>query len=248
MASSTPIVFLHAFPLNPGMWTPQVHALGHRRAFAPAFPGFGDRAPGLPSLEAFARAVLEDLDASGVSRAIFVGLSMGGYVAFRLLDLAPERFLGLVLADTRPGPDAEEAKAKRTDQAARVRREDIGWLREALIPALLGRTTLEGRPDVVEEVSGLMAAGRAEGVARALEAMRDRPDSTSLLPGIQVPTLVICGEEDTLTPVEEARGMAESIPQGRLVVIESAGHLSNLEAPDAFNDALANYLDWVGDG
>jgi len=248
MSSSTPVVFLHAFPLNPDMWDGQISALSPRKTLAPAFPGFGDRAPGEPSLKAFARTILMDLDSAGISSAVFVGLSMGGYVALQLFDMAPERFAGLVLADTRAGADTEEGRAKRTEQAARIRNEGIDWLPDALLTALLGDTTLEERGSVVNEVRGMMEAAQGEGVARALEAMRERPDSTSLLPRIEVPTLVVCGEEDTLTPVEEARGMAQEVPGGRLVVLEEAGHLSNLETPKAFNEALVGFLDSIGDG
>lgn len=242
MDPMTPLVLLHAFPLNPSMWEPQMAALGPRKILAPAFPGFGERTPGTPSLEAFAETILSDMDREGVDEAIFVGLSMGGYVAFRLFDLAPERFRGLVLADTRAGADNEEGRQKRSDQAARARREGIGWLPEALLPALLGRTTREERPGVVQRVRDIIEAATPEGVARALEAMRERSDSTPLLQKIRVPVLVLCGEEDTLTPVEEARQMARGVKDGRLVVLPGAGHLANLETPDAFNQALLEFL------
>ena len=242
MPSDTPIVFLHAFPLNPSMWEPQGPALVHRKILTPAFPGFGGRDPGAPSLEAFARSVLEDMDSAGIGEAVFAGLSMGGYVAFRLFEMAPERFRGLILADTRAGPDDEAGRKKRTDQAAKTRQEGVGWLPEALLPALLGTTSLQERPRAVKKVRQMMEDTNPEGVARALEAMRERPNSLGLLPEIRVPTLVLCGEEDTLTPLAEARIMAEALPGGRLVAIPGAGHLANLEAPDAFNRALLEFL------
>jgi 3-oxoadipate enol-lactonase len=216
--------------------------LGPRKIVAPAFPGFGGREPGTPSLEAFAETILSDLDREGIDEAVFLGMSMGGYVAFRLFELAPERFRGLVLADTRAGADDHAGKQKRSDQAARARREGIGWLPEALIPALLGRTTLAQRPGVVQSVRKIIEAASPEGVARALEAMGERPDSTPLLQEIRVPVLVVCGAEDTLTPVEEARKMVLEVPRGKLVVLPGAGHLSNLEAPAAFNEALREFL------
>ncbi len=242
MDPQTPVVFLHAFPLNPSMWESQVTALGKRRTLTPAFPGFGEREIGTPTLESFARAVLDDMDAAGIREAVVAGLSMGGYVAFRLYDLAPERFRGLILADTRAGADDEAGREKRTSQAARARLEGVDWLPDALLPALLGETTRKERPGVVGEVRKMMEKADPEGVARALEAMRERPDSTSLLPKIRVPVLILCGEEDTLTPVEEAGKMAEAIPESRLTVIPRSGHLANLEDPESFNQALLSFL------
>lgn len=242
MDTSTPVVFLHAFPLNSAMWEGQRDALRGRRTLAPDFPGFGGRAPGEADLDAFARAVMADMDAAGIGRAVVVGLSMGGYAAFRLHALAPERVAGLVLADTRAGADDEAGRAKRTAQAARVRTEGVGWMGEALLPALLGTTTRRERPWVADAVREIIEAGDPEGVARALEAMRERPDSTPHLGAIRVPVLAIVGEEDTLTPPAESLRIAEAVPGAKLAVLPEAGHLSNVEAPSAFNQALRDFL------
>ena len=242
MDSTTPLVFLHAFPLNAAMWEPQRGILGDRPVLTPDFPGFGSRSLDAPDLERFAHTVLDHMDAAGIARAVIVGLSMGGYVAFRLHALRPDRVVAMVLADTKAGSDDEAGRTKRTDQAARVREEGVGWLAEALLPALLGETTRESRPEVVEKVKEMAEGADPEGVARALEAMRERPDSTPGLERIQVPVLVLVGEEDTLTPEAEARKIAEGVPDGRLVVIPKAGHLSNLEGPEAFNEALLAFL------
>ena len=243
MDPTTPVVFLHAFPLNAAMWARQTEALAPRKVVAPHFPGFGGRPPGEATLDAFARAALSDMDRAGVERAVVVGLSMGGYTAFRLQALAPGRVAGLVLADTRAGDDDDAGRVKRSDQAARARREGVGWMADALVPALLGETTRKQRPKVVAQVRALIAQADPEGVVQALEAMRDRPDSTPRLGKIRVPVLVVVGEEDTLTPTAEARKIAEGVGDGRLVVLPGAGHLANLEAPDAFHAALE---DWLG--
>jgi len=242
MDSTTPVVFLHAFPLNASMWASQLRALEGRTVLTPHFPGFGGRPPGEASLEAFARAVLADMDEAGIQRAAVVGLSMGGYVAFRLHALAPERVAALVLADTRAGPDDETGRQKRTDQAARAREEGVGWLPEALLPALLGETTLRERPQVVNRVREIMGEADPEGVARALEAMRERPDSTPELKRVEVPVLALTGDQDSLTPVAEARTIAGAVADGRLTVIPNAGHLTNLEAAGTFNEALRVFL------
>ncbi len=241
MGPSTPVVLLHAFPLNASMWEPQRRALGKRKILTPNFPGFGGRPPVASDLDRFAYAVIDDMDAAGIERAVLVGLSMGGYVVFRLLDCAPDRIAGLVLADTKAGGDDEAGRNKRTEQAARARVEGVNWLDE-LIPALLGQTSRDARPEVVALVKATLFKANSEGVARALEAMRARPDSTPHLGQIRVPVLVVVGEEDTLTPVDEARKIADGVCDGRLVVIPRAGHLSNLEAPAEFNDALLRFL------
>jgi 3-oxoadipate enol-lactonase len=242
MDSTTPVVFLHAFPLNASMWKPQSGILNNRMVITPDFPGFGGRPVDAPDLERFALTVLDHMDAAGISRAVVVGLSMGGYVALRLHALRPERVAAMVLADTKAGDDDDAGRAKRTDQAARVRREGVEWLAEVLLPALLGETTRQSRPDVVSVVREMAEGADAEGVARALEAMRERPDSTPNLDTIRVPVLALVGEEDTLTPLAEARKIAEGVPDGRLVVIPGAGHLSNLESPEAFNEAVRSFL------
>jgi len=239
---SLPVVFLHAFPLDASMWADQRERLADRPTLAPHFPGFGGRPPGAPSLDDFADAVLLDLDREGIRRAVFVGLSMGGYVAFRLHARAPDRIAGLVLADTKAGADGEEAKEKRDDQMARIREEGVGWMPDALLPALLGETTRENRPDVVERVRGMIERADPDGVVGALQAMRERPDSTRELARIRVPVLALVGEEDGITPVDEARTLAQGVSDGHLVVIPGAGHLSNLEAPEAFERALLSFL------
>ena len=242
MDASTPVVFLHGFPLSSRMWTRERALLGDRRVLAPDFPGFGGRPPGPQTLDGFAETIIDEMDRAGVDQAVIVGLSMGGYVAFRLLARCPARVAGVVLADTRAGADDEAGRKKRSDQAEKVRREGVGWMPDALLPAFLGETTRRLRPEVVDTVRGWIADTDPEGVARALLAMRDRPDSTSVLADIAVPVLALVGEEDTLTPVAESRRIAEAVPQGRLVVLPGAGHLSNLENPDAFQRELVSYL------
>ncbi len=237
-----PVVFLSAFPLHSGMWAEQLSALRDRRVLAADFPGFGRKSPGEASLDAFARDVLDEMDRAGMGEAVWVGLSMGGYVAFRVHELAPERVAGLVLADTRAGADDKAGREKRTAQATKVRADGVGWMPDALLPALLGETTRSEHPHMVERVRRLIGDANPEGVARALESMRDRPDSTSSLPAIHCPVLVLVGEEDTLTPPAESRAIAAAVPDGRLVVIPGAGHLSNIEAPEAFNRALVSFL------
>lgn len=232
------VVFLHAFPYNPRMWAPQTALLeGRIPLLAPSYLGL--------SLEEAARKTLALMDERGMEKAVFVGLSMGGYLAFRLYAQARERVLGLVLADTRAAPDAEEARKARYALRERVLKEGVGFLPEALLPSHLGRTS-QGRPEVVAAARSLILEARPEEVAESLLALAHRPDSTPLLAEIRAPVLLLFGEEDTLTPPEEGKGMAKRLSDVRFLIIPEAGHLSNLENPKAWGTALLGFLCEVG--
>ena len=155
---------------------------------------------------------------------------------------APARFLGLVLADTRAGADTEEGRKNRYALRERVLAEGVGFLPEALLPNHLGKTTQEEKPEVVARAKALILEASPEAVAGSLLALAERPDSTPLLPGMRRPALVLVGEEDTLTPPEEAKRMAKALPDARLLILPEAGHLANLENPKAFRTALLGFL------
>jgi pimeloyl-ACP methyl ester carboxylesterase len=167
---------------------------------------------------------------------------MGGYVAFALLRLAARYVQGLVLADTRSQADTPEGVAGRTRLLQVVRDKGAPAVADEMIPKLLGSTTLQTRPAVVAQVRSLVLASSTEGIAGAIRALMTRPDSTPLLASIHVPTLIIVGEEDTVTPPAASEEMHRAISGSELVRIARAGHLSNLEQPEPFNAALAGFL------
>ena len=244
---ATPVVLLHAFPLNSKMWEPQIEALSDRfRFIAPDLKGFGGSdAPedtSTYSMDSYADQVAAVLDDLGLDKVVVAGLSMGGYIAFAFLRRHRDRVSALVLADTRAEADPPEGIEKRTNQQGMVRNEGTAGLIEALSGALLGEATREKKPDVVQKVKELMAENGPSGFIGALEAMKGRPDSSDELTSIDVPTLVIVGEHDGVTPPDAARKIHEHVGGSRLVVIPEAGHLSNLEAPEAFNGALGEFL------
>lgn len=243
--TSTPLVFLHGFPFHSGMWDAEVNHFDDRPTLAVDFPGFGGRPAGGTDFDDFARDALAQMDDAGIDRAVIVGLSMGGYVLFRLHALAPERVAALVFVDTRAGADDEEGRRGRIEQAERVQKEGVGWMADAQIPKVLGETTRRERPEVVEQVRSMIAGADPEGVVRALTAIRERRDSRPDLAGIGVPVLAIVGEEDTLTPVEESRTIARGVQDGRLEVIPRVGHLANLEDPAAFTAVLEPFLEEI---
>jgi len=240
-----PLILLHAFPLNGRMFEPQMEAFSKgRRVVAPDYPGFGrsPRTPAQPDIRYYAEGVRGLLDRLGLERVVLGGVSMGGYVAFGCMRLFPEMVSGLILADTRPDADSEETRENRKNMARRVADEGVEVLIELQMRRLLARYTLEKNEEVVEEVHNMILESSPGGVVAALGAMRERPDSTPLLKEIEVPTLVIGGEEDGISSPEVMGAMAEKIPDSRHVTLPRAGHLSNLEAPEGFNAALKEFL------
>ncbi|HWL66092.1 MAG TPA: alpha/beta fold hydrolase, partial [Actinomycetota bacterium] len=229
------------------MWEPQIESLRDRFRFITVdLQGFGGSDapddPGTYSVDTFADQGAAVLDAAGVDKANVVGLSMGGYISFSFWRRHRDRISAFVLADTKAEADPPEGVEKRTTQQQLVRDEGTDPLIEGLVGALLAEPTREKKPDVVEKVRSLMQENPAAGFIGALEAMKKRPDSTDVLSGIDVPTLVIVGENDGITPPDAARKIHEHVGGSRLVVIPEVGHLSNLEAPEAFNGAVAEFL------
>jgi pimeloyl-ACP methyl ester carboxylesterase len=245
-----PLVLLHAFPLSRAMWPSQLAELAHDgRVIAPDLRGFGGTSPfaGPPALEQMADDVAALLDALGVREPVVLGgLSMGGYVALAFVRRHAARLRGLILADTRAEADSAEGKANRDRLIAFARAHPARDVVEQMLPKLLGEATRTRHPEVVEEVRRIGSAQTAEGIIGALEAMRDRPDSTALLRRVAVPTLVVVGGEDALTPPALAEAMVGALPDARLATVEWAGHLSNLEQPGAFNEAVRSFLRALG--
>jgi pimeloyl-ACP methyl ester carboxylesterase len=228
------------------MWAPQAEALADLgRVITPDYPGFGrsPRPPAQPDVRYYAEQVGELLDKLELDRVVLGGLSMGGYVAFACLRLFPERIRALLLANTRPEPDDEDARESRREIARRVAEEGVEILPKLQMERLLAPSTLKNNEDVVEFVRGMILESSPDGAVAALGAMRERPDSTDLLGEINVPTLVIGGAEDALSTPEVMGGMADKIPGSRHVTLPETGHLSNLEAPEGFNTALREFLE-----
>jgi 3-oxoadipate enol-lactonase len=239
-----PVVLLHAFPLNRSMWEPQIAALfGECRCVVPDLRGFGDSPTSGPySMDILADDVIVLLDALQIERAVIGGLSMGGYVAFNIFRRYRRRVRALLLADTRATADSTEARHKRDDLIAVARAEGAGAIAERQITGLIGKSTREKQPELVDRIRAGMARESADGMVGALQAMKERVDSSDLLASIDVPTLVVVGEEDVITPVKEARAMHAAIAGSRLEIIPGAGHLSNMERPAAFNAGLSDFV------
>jgi pimeloyl-ACP methyl ester carboxylesterase len=254
------------------MWNRQIAAFSNKiRCVAPALPGYDGRLPVEADINLYADDVISQLQTAGVTRAIVVGLSLGGYVAFKVLERlssgrvpvdhlsvhSPLSIVGLVLCDTKAEADDPAAFENRTMAAARARTEGIGWVPDAMIPVLLGPSDLPGYEAAAAEVRAMILACTPETYARTQETIRDRSDSLHLLPGISFPAAVIVGAHDRITPPGSMKRLAMQItgsgPSTHPLCctglsacgyyeIPDAGHLPNIENPEAFNAALESFL------
>ena len=242
--SGTPLLLVHGWPLDRTMWAGQLGGLAtHARVLAPDLRGFGSSTVRPPyTIDQYADDLVAFLDALGLASAVVCGLSMGGYAAFSMLRRHGDRIRGLILADTKATADTDEARENRRTLIGVIEREGMSALADRQLEAMVGRSTRERRPQLAETVRGMMLSTPAEGAIGALRAMADRPDSTPMLASIDIPTLVVGGAEDTITPPTVLRAMAAEIPGSRVEILERAGHVSALERPAAFNHVVSEFV------
>jgi pimeloyl-ACP methyl ester carboxylesterase len=241
-----PLLFVHGYPLDHTLWQPQIDGLANvARVIAPDLRGFGqsDAPGGVHTMEAHADDLRALLDALRIERAVVCALSMGGYIALAFWRQYASRVRGLILVDTRAGADSPAARQARLDVVEQVKQHGSEPAADAMLPRLLAGSTRQSRPDLAEFARAMMLRQPPTGIIGAQLGMAGRPDSTPTLPTITVPTLVVFGAEDVITPAEtEGRNLAAAIPNAKLVIIPDAGHLSNLEQPEAFNAAVREFL------
>jgi len=244
IGSGTPLVLLHAFPLDRGMWEPQRPLSESCRVIAVDLPGFGSSAvdPGF-TIDSAADRVADLLDSLKLGTVALGGLSMGGYVAMAFARRHPEKLSRLILADTRSEADDAAGRDNR-DRLIKLT-EEFGPSKvyEVMLPKVMSDETQKNRPDTVAFVRGIAARQSSAGVIGGLAALRDRPDATPGLERIAVPTLIVVGEADAITPPALSESMAKRIPGGKLIRIPNAGHLANVENPDTFNRSLTDFLE-----
>jgi pimeloyl-ACP methyl ester carboxylesterase len=242
------LVFVHGFPLDSRMWEKQVgHFATRFRVIAPDLRGFGKSASAEPftmdSLAADIRTLLQQIDALP---CILCGLSMGGYVALAYVKLCPTDLRGLVLIDTRAEADTAEGKVNRNKMIELVRTSGSKAVADQMLPKMLAKGTLESKPDVVRTMRDMMETCPPLTIEHALEALRDREDHLSNLASIAIPTMIVVGEQDVLTPPQMSRVMHENIPRSQLAIIPDAGHMSPLEQPQAVNRELDRFVQSFG--
>jgi len=240
------VLLLHAFPLSSAMWRQQIEALRNDcRVVAPDLRGFGSSPgfTGAPSVDQMADDAVALLDELKIQAPVVVGgLSMGGYVALAFARRHASRLRALVLADTQAGADDAAAAANRDKMIEFASKNPSPAVIDRMMPVALCANTRTKRPEVVGAVQRIASLQAPAGIVGALKALRDRPDATPMLKEITVPTLVIVGREDALTPPAVAEKLTANIRGARLVVLENAGHYSNLEQPEGFNEAVRTFL------
>lgn len=240
------VLLVHGYPLDHQMWRHQIEELSRDfRIIAPDLRGFGQSnvTPGLVTMQRYADdlvALLEALDAR--DQVTVCGLSMGGYIAFQFALRHRSRLAKLVLCDTKAAADTPEAAKTRVDTAQKVLAEGPQAIVDGMLPKLFALESFDKLADVVKATRKVMLDTKPDGIAAALRGMAERPDVTGDLKSIDVPTLVLCGEHDVITPVAEMRAVAEKLPQAQFVLIPGAGHMAPLERPREVNDALRAFL------
>lgn len=241
-----PIIFIHGFPFDRTMWQPQMDFLkSSNRVIALDLRGFGeskDEDTEL-SIELFADDLISFMDTLRIDKAIVCGLSMGGYVALNAVKRFPDRFKGLVLADTQCTADTEEAKEKRYNSIDQIMLHGPEAFNEKFIKSVFHKNSLVNKKAIVDKVRSVVYSNSEHILSMGLTALAERSETCSTLSQINIPTLIICGKEDTLTPVAQSESMKASIYGSALRVIENAGHVSNLEQPHVFNKHLLYFLD-----
>jgi pimeloyl-ACP methyl ester carboxylesterase len=240
------VVLLHAFPTDHNLWQPVADWLAARyRVILMDLRGHGQSSPGEgpATMDKHAADLARVCDSAIVDKAVFGGVSIGGYVLFEFWRRFRERFSGLILADTRAQTDTEQARMARLQAAETVERHGPDAFLEGMAPKLLGKTTLANRPDLAEALHAMMAKMTVAGIAAVQRGMAARPDSVPTLRTIAVPTLLLFGDEDGLTPVSEGDLMRRDIACSRLQVLPRAGHLAVFEQPDAAHQAIRDFLD-----
>lgn len=243
--TGTPIVLLHAFPLNRTMWEPQIKPFSEDlRTIAIDLRGHGGSGHGHTpyTLEELATDIKDLLDHLHIQEAIFVGLSMGGYILMAFYRLYPDRVKSLVLADTRAQADTPNGRTGRFEMIRTAETQGMNAIADIMMPRLLSVHTMKTDPELVQKVRRMILHNPVETIVADLRAMAERPDSVSLLINIARPTLLLVGELDQATPPSDARLMAERIPHAQLAILPGAAHLSNLEAPEAFNQSVLSFV------
>lgn len=239
------VLFLHAFPLGLFMWDAAAAELARDhtvvRFDARGF-GASPAGDGPLSMERIADDGVALLDQLGLGQAVVAGCSMGGYAAFAVVRRHPERLRGLVLMNTRATPDTPEGRSSRALLAEKVLKEGAGAAALSFLPRLLGETTKRERPELVAALDTRIRANPPRGIANALLGLGARADSTPTLREIRMPTLVVGGAEDAFTPPADIEALAGGIAGARHAILPKSGHLPSLEAPDALNQALREFL------
>ena len=243
-----PLVLVHGFPLDGRMWAAQAEALaGRSRVIVPDLRGFGRSGETGPfTIESLADDVHALADRLGLGRLVLAGLSMGGYVALAYAKKYPATLRGLILIDTKAEADPPPAREGRDKMIAQVREHGVGPVADAMLGKLIPQETATARPQLARELREMMESQRPATIAHALAAMRDRPDRSGELSAIAVPTLIVVGEKDGITPPDVMRGIHRQVAGSEMLVIPAAGHMTPMEQPEQVNRAIGRFVAALG--
>ena len=240
-----PIIFLHGFPFDKTTWHGQMDNLkSTNRVIAIDIRGFGqskdEKTP--LTIDLFAADLFAFMDKLKIEKAIICGLSMGGYIALNAVNKFPERFAALILCDTQCIADTIEVKENRHKNIEKIKDSDANEFNENFIKSVFYPDSLVTKTEIVEHLRNTVFANSKEIIMAGLTALAERNETCSGLNKISIPTLIICGSDDKLTPLAQSEFMHKNITKSKLKIIDNAGHVSNLEQPEAFNNFLANFL------
>jgi 3-oxoadipate enol-lactonase len=244
---SPSVVFIHGFPFSSEMWKGQTQMLQSKEnlriiTYDLRGQGQSDVGDGQYSIELFVDDLIALLDHLKIARIALCGFSLGGYIALRAIERNPDRFSALVLCDTMSAADSNEAKIRRANSVKLIKKEGVGRFAEGFLKAVFVPQTFESHQDIIDEVRRIVLSNSPVGICGALLAMAGRTDTTDALSKINVPTLIMAGEHDAVTPPSVARNMHDKIPNSKLQIIDNASHMSNLENPKMFNEHLMRFL------
>lgn len=244
--SFCPIIWIHGFPLNKSMWQPQVEFFKKtHQVIAYDLRGFGGSTTEVErtaSMELFAEDLIALMDGLHIEKAIVCGFSMGGYILLNALHRFPDRFSAVILADTQCIADSEEGKEKRNIAITDIQENGLKSFTDSFIKSVFCEATLKHKKEIVRPIKNLILNTAPEAIIAALKAMANRKEMCEALSQIEVPTLIICGKDDVITPVSEAQFLHENIAKSSLQILNKAGHLSNLEQSDHFNKAVLDFI------
>jgi 3-oxoadipate enol-lactonase len=246
VGEGTPVLFIHGYPLSRKIWLYQMMKLSlDALLFSVDMRGHGESYPfnGPYTMDLLADDCMRLLKSKRIREPIVVcGLSMGGYVTMALYRNYPQIFKGMILTSTRAGADSAEGKISRNATIKNVNESGVAYIADNMLPKIVSRETLSTKPKLVSDIRKIMLETSVQGIVGASLGMRDRPDSTQLLPQISVPALIIHGADDQLISINEAESMHQLIPDSRIVVIPAAGHLPNMEQPDQYTQTVKEFI------
>lgn len=243
-----PIIFIHGFPFDKSMWNPQVEFFKKtHRVIAYDLRGFGKSTRGNEeqNISLFADDLVKMMDILEIPNAIVCGLSMGGYILLNAVNRYPQRFKAIVLSDTQCIADTDEGREKRYKSIEQIKAEGTSAFASSFVNNAFCSSSLIGKKEIVENIKQVILSASPEIIVSTLKALAIRNESCSSLDNIDIPTLILCGKEDKITPVLQSVFLKEHISSSILATIDDAGHLSNLEQPEIFNEQLSNFISGI---